>query len=195
MVLGHYASAYIALPHNEKSPFWLLLLCANLAEFLWLFLAIAGVEPVHPPSILDATFQNLDVHMTYSHNLGPNLILGVVVFITILLVYKSRKLALWCAFLTCLHVWCDYIVGFEHQVWGPGSMSVGLNSYGKFAEGAILIELVFAWLCLVYYALVKKRQGLPVSRRRLAVLFILFSIGIASWLPTARTPLRALLGL
>ena len=65
MVLGHYASAFLLRPHLPQAPFWLLLLTANLAEFLWLALALVGVEPTKPESILDATFNNLDVHMTY----------------------------------------------------------------------------------------------------------------------------------
>ena len=159
MVAGHYAAAFLARPHVKTAPFWLLLLCANLAEFFWLLLALAGVEPTSPSSLFDASFQGLKVDMIYSHNLVPNLILGLLVFLFVILKYKDRKLALWCALLTCLHVWCDYIVGFEHQVLGKDSPSIGLNSYLHFPYLAIGIELLFAYLCLIYYFLADYKSG------------------------------------
>lgn len=195
MVVGHYASAYLALPYNRTAPWWLLLLCANLAEFLWLLLALAGVEPASPPSLLDATFNNLEVHMTYSHNVVPNLALGVLVYAAVLGFYRSQKLALWCFFLTCLHVWCDFIVGFQHQWLGPESTPIGLNSYARFPHLAILIELLFAWGCLGFYMWMRLRQGEPVARRQLVFLITVFTVGIAAGLPAATMPMRELLGL
>lgn len=195
MVLGHYAAAFIARPHVRQAPLWLLLLCANLAEFLWLGLALAGVEPTQPDSILDATFQNLKVHMTYSHNVVPNLVLGLVVYGAVYLSFKEHRLAGWCAFLTILHVWCDYIVGFSHEVLGPDSMKIGLNSYGRFPHLAILIELVFAVGCVFYYARAERSAGRPVPRNKLIFLYLAFIIGIGVWFPTATIPLRQVLGL
>ena len=68
MIVGHYAAAVVPYSRLEGRPLWLLLVCANVPEFLWLALALAGVEPTSPASLLDATFPNIDVHMTYSHN-------------------------------------------------------------------------------------------------------------------------------
>lgn len=195
MVLGHYASAFLVRPHLPKAPFWLLLVAANLAEFLWLALALVGVEPTRPDSILDATFNNLDVHMTYSHNAVPNLLLGAVVFVVVQLIWKNAKLALACTFLTCLHVWSDFIVGFPHELLGPDSMKIGLNSYGRFPYAAILIEWAFALACLTYFVLAEKNRGRIVPRKRLVLLYVGFTIGILAWLPNAYTPMRKLLGL
>ena len=80
MIVGHYAAALVPYSRLDGRPLWLLLVCANVPEFLWLALALAGVEPTNPASLLDATFPNIDVHMTYSHNLVPGLIQGVIVF-------------------------------------------------------------------------------------------------------------------
>lgn len=193
MILGHYAAAYVARPYNRTAPFWLLLLCANLAEFLWLLLALLGVEATEPTSLLDATFQNLKVHMTYSHNVVPNLMLGAVTYLSVLGFYKEQKLALWCAFLTVSHVWLDFIVGFEHQLVGPDSMSVGLNSYGRFPHLGIGIEWLFAMACLVFYSRAEARQGRPVNRKKMLWLFVAFSVGILLWLPNATIPMRELL--
>ena len=195
MVLGHYASAFLARPHVPTAPFWLLLLASNLAEFLWLLLALVGIEPTKPTSILDATFNNLDVHMTYSHNVVPNLLLGILVFGAVQLIWKNTKLAVACAFLTCLHVWSDFIVGFQHEVLGPDSMKIGLNSYGRFPYLAILIEWLFALVCLTYFAFAEKARGRAVPRKKLVLLYVAFSIGILAWLPNAYTPMRQLLGL
>ncbi len=195
MVLGHYAAAFIARPHVREAPLWVLLLCANLAEFLWLGLALAGIEATEPASILDATFQNLKVHMTYSHNVVPNLLLGFGVFVVVYAYYRNRTLALWCAGLTVLHVWCDYIVGFQHEWLGRDSLKIGLDSYGHFPHVAILIELVFAVGCVFYYSVAEKRAGRPVPRRKLVFLYTAFIIGVGAWLPTATIPLRTVLGL
>jgi hypothetical protein len=193
MVLGHYAAAYLARPHNRQAPLWLLLLCANLAEFLWLGLALAGIEPASPASLLDATFQNLQVHMTWSHNLVPNLVLGLAVLAVVRLRYKQWKLALWCALLTSSHVWLDYIVGFEHQLLGADSMSLGLNSYHRFPHAAIFMEVIFAWICLFYYYRQGRKQGVAPSRKEIGYLCLAFSAGILLWLPTATVPMRSLL--
>jgi len=195
MVLGHYASAFLVRPHLPHAPFWLLLLASNLAEFLWLALALTGIEPTKPDSILDATFNNLDVHMTYSHNVVPNLILGAVVLVLVQLIWKNKKLAFAAAFLTVLHVWSDFIVGFQHEMLGPDSMKIGLNSYGRFPYAAILIEWLFALGCLTYFVWAEKAQGRIVARKKVVLLYTAFTIGILSWLPNAYTPMRQLLGL
>lgn len=195
MVLGHYASAFLVRPHLPAAPFWLLLLTANLAEFLWLALALVGVEPTKPDSILDATFHNLDVHMTYSHNVVPNLVLGVVVLVCVQAIWKNWKLSVACAFLTCLHVWSDFIVGFQHELLGPSSMKIGLNSYGRFPYVAILIEWLFALACLTYFIFAEKARGRTPARKKMILLYSTFTIGILAWLPNAYTPMRKLLGL
>lgn len=193
MILGHYAAAYIARPHNRMAPFWLLLLCSNLAEFLWLGLALAGVESPEPSSLLDATFQNLKVHMTYSHNLLPNLTLGILAYIVIFFAYRSQKLALWCGFLTVSHVWLDFIVGFEHQILGPESLSIGLNSYARFPHLAVILEWLFSVGCLLYYFRAESMANRTVSARKKGALLIAFSVGVLIWLPNATIPMRDLL--
>ena len=193
MVIGHYASALIARPHAKQAPFWLLLLSSNLAEFLWLLLALLGVEATEPASILDATFANLKVEMTYSHNLVPNLLLGTGTYAVVYFFYKKHSWAFWCALLVVLHVWCDFIVGFQHQVLGQDSMGIGLNSYHRFPQLAIWIEFGFAMACIAYYAIVQARQGQPVPRRRLILLVLLFGVGILLWLPNATMSMRQLI--
>ncbi|RHX88095.1 hypothetical protein [Leptospira stimsonii] len=193
MILGHYASALIPYSKMKKYPFWILLLCANIPEFLWLFLALIGVEPTIPSSLLDATFQNLQVQMTYSHNLIPAFLQGGVVFAVVFAIYKNGTFSLWCGFLTVFHVLCDLIVGFEHQLLSPSSPVVSLNSYFYFPHVAILIEFVFSLVCIFWYVQTEKKSGTPVSKQKLVWLILIFGVGVLMWLPNATIPLRALL--
>lgn len=190
MIVGHYAVALIPYSRLKQYPFWLLLLCANVPEFLWLALALFNVEPASPPSLMDATFQNLSVAMTYSHNLIPGLIQGVVVAGLVYLWFRDRPLALWCGFLTVLHVLCDLVVGFEHQLWSPDSAQVSLNTYGTMPVVAISIELVFSIACVYWYQRSERRQGRALPRIQLAALYAVFIVGVTAWFPTATLSLR-----
>lgn len=193
MIVGHYAAALVPYSKLKGRPLWLLLLCANVPEFLWLLLALLNVEPASPPSILDASFQNLKVSMTYSHNLVPGFVQGLIVFAVVQAFFRDRPLAIWCGVLTVVHVLCDLIVGFEHQLLGPETMQVSLNTYGHAPYLAILIELAFALACIFYFQRSEKRSGRPLERKRLMALYAVFTIGILAWLPAATMPLREML--
>lgn len=195
MIVGHYAAALIPYSRLKQHPFWLLLLCANVPEFFWLTLALLDVEPASPPSLFDATFQNLQVAMTWSHNLVPGLIQGVVVAAVVALWFRNRTLALWCGALAIIHVLCDVFVGFEHQLLGPDSPTTSLNTYGTMPHVAIAIELVFAVACVAWYQRSERLQGRPLPRGQLAALYAVFIVGIAAWLPAATMPLREVLGM
>ena len=192
MIVGHYAAALVPYTRNRSFPLWLLLLCANLPEFLWLGLSLAGLERPAPDSILDATFQNLVVEMTFSHNLLPALLQAALTAAVVQLVWKQRRLTLWCAGLVVLHVLCDYVVGFEHQLAGPDSLAVALNTYGSVPALAITIELAFAAACLVHFDWGRARAGTPLRRKPRIALYLVVLGGIAVWYPTATMPLSAL---
>jgi membrane-bound metal-dependent hydrolase YbcI (DUF457 family) len=193
VIVGHYAAALVPYSRLERRPLWLLLLCANVPEFLWLLLALVGVEPTAPASILDATFPNLQVHMTYSHNLVPGLIQGAIVFAIVQAIWRDRALALWCGALTVIHVLCDLVVGFQHQLLGPDSPRVSLDTYGQMPQVAILIELVFAVVCIYLYHQSEARRGRPVPRGRRTALYVVFVAGILAWLPATTMSVRQLL--
>lgn len=193
MIVGHYAAALVPYSRLDGRPLWLLLLCANVPEFLWLVLALVGVEPTQPASLLDATFPNLQVHMTYSHNLVPGLVQGALVFAVVQAIWRDRTLARWCAALTVVHVLCDLVVGFKHEVLGPDSPQVSLDTYGHMPQVAIAIELVFALACIHFFLKAEARKGRPLSRGRKAALYAVFVGGILAWLPATTMPLREVL--
>ena len=187
MIVGHYAAALVPYSRLEGRPLWLLLVAANVPEFLWLALALAGVESTNPASLLDATFPNIDVHMTYSHNLIPGLIQGLIVFALVQLIWRDRPLALWCGGLTVVHVLADILVGFKHELLGPNSPH---DTYGRAPVLAIAIELVFALGCVYVYLTSEQRRGRPVTRGRSVALYAVFVVGILMWLPATSMSLR-----
>ena len=195
MIVGHYAAALVPYSRLEGRPLWLLLVAANVPEFLWLALALAGVEPTHPASLLDATFPNIAVDMTYSHNLIPGLIQGAIVFGVVYAIWRDRALALWCGALAIVHVICDIFVGFEHQLLGPDSPQVSLNTYEHAPVLAIAIELVFALGCVFAYLHMEANRGRPLTRGRMVALYTVFVVGILMWLPATSMSLRQTLAM
>ncbi|WP_411824345.1 hypothetical protein [Leptospira sp. 'Mane'] len=193
MILGHYATALLPYSRFRQFPFWVLLICANVPEFLWLVLALTGVEVTSPSSLFDASFQNLQVQMTYSHNLIPAVLQGLVVSGVVFLFFRNKSFAAWCGFLTVLHVLCDLLVGFEHQILGPDSPMISLNSYLHFPHLAILFEFLFSLACIFYYFHTEKQSGNPVPRQKAVLLISVFSIGVLMWLPSATIPMKDLL--
>jgi membrane-bound metal-dependent hydrolase YbcI (DUF457 family) len=193
VIVGHYAAALVPYSKLEGRPLWLLLVCANVPEFLWLGLALAGVEPTRPASLLDATFPNLDVHMTYSHNLVPAFIQGLIVLAVVYAIWRDRPLALWCGALTVVHVLCDLLVGFKHELFRPSSPQVSLDTYGHAPVLAIAIELAFALACIYAFLAMEKRQGRPLARGRAASLYAVFVVGILMWLPATSMSLGDLI--
>lgn len=194
MIVGHYASALIPYARNRDYPFWLLLVCANVPEFLWLLLALVGVEAPAPASLFDATLQNLHVEMTYSHNLLPGLLQALATAAIVYAVSRRAQLTLWCGALVFWHVLCDAVVGYEHQLWGPSSPTTSLNTYASTPHVAIAIELAFAVACVAWFDISRRQAGAPLSGRRRAALYAVFIVGIAAWFPVATTSLRKAFG-
>jgi membrane-bound metal-dependent hydrolase YbcI (DUF457 family) len=194
VIVGHYAASLI--PRSllgDRCPYWLLLLCAQIPEFLWLGLSVVNVERPSPDSMLDATFANLSVSMTYSHNLVPALAQAAVTGLAVWALTRRPQVAAWCAGLVVAHVLCDFLVGFQHQLLGPASPAVALDSYRRFPEAAILFELVFSLALVHLFHVLEARRGRPIPRRRRIALHAVFAVGVLLWLPAARTPLSSLL--
>lgn len=190
MIVGHYAAALLPYSRLRQAlvPLWLLLLCANLPEFLWLALALSGHEAPTPGSFIDASLSNLRVDMLYSHDLVPALLQGVLAAGLVAVIW-SRRAALWCGGLVVFHVLCDYVVGFEHHVLGPQTPEVALNTYGRAAWLAVAIELLFVLLAIHAYQKSEASFGRPVPAKRLRNIYLVFVIGVLLFLPAAFGPL------
>ena len=103
------------------------------------------------------------------------------------LIWRDRPLV-WCGALTVVHVLCDIFVGFQHQLLGPDSPQVSLDTYARAPVLAIGIELIFAYLTS------EARRGRPLARRRMVALYAVFAVGILMWLPATSMSLRQTFG-
>ncbi|MCE9500737.1 MAG: hypothetical protein K8R21_09585 [Leptospira sp.] len=195
MILGHYAPALIPYSRFErKYPVTLFLVCANIPEFIWLLLAFLGIEVTTPASFLDATLSGLQVKMIYSHNLIPGFFQAIITAIIVEFIYSDRALSFWCGGLVMLHIACDAVVGYDHQIMGESSPVFTLNSYRNFPHTAVLIEFVFSFLCIYYFDRLERKAGREITSKQRRILFAFFGIGILVWLPAATTSINEILG-
>ncbi|MCC2656100.1 MAG: hypothetical protein K0Q76_1208 [Panacagrimonas sp.] len=88
---------------------------------------------------------------------------------------------------------CDLVVGFQHQLLGPASPQVSLDTYGHVPQLAILIELVFALVCIHFFLRSEARRGRGLTRGRRIALYAVFAGGILAWLPATSMSLREVL--
>jgi hypothetical protein len=202
VILGHYATALIAQQRAPRVPVWLLLAAANLPDLVWLILAAVGLEAPSPASVLDASFANLTVEMTYSHDLAPAFGLAAIAaagaYIVTLQSTATRAVAAvagaWCAALVLGHEASDLVAGFEHHMAGPRSPSIGLDLYRQAPELALVLEALLGAACVAWFTRARAREGRPLSRATVWSLYAIFVAGTLAWLPIARRPLGELLG-
>ena len=188
--MGHFATALIPRARGVDAPFWLFLVCANLLDFVWFGLALAGVEPTTPTSFLDVSIAGLHADMRYSHTLAYVVPFAVVVGVAADAWKRDARVARWCVALVVLHLLCDYVAGFEHPVAGPGSPSLGLGLYATAPEGAIVAEAVFAAACVAWYVRTRAAHGKQTSNKSLAMLYGAFVGGALFFLGTASHSMR-----
>ncbi len=185
MTMGHYAGALIPYARNKTWPLWLLLACAQFGDLLWLVLALIGIEPTSPPDLFDASIASLQTHMYWSHGLVPVIGEAIVVGGLVFAFARDTRLAAWCGALVVAHLLEDFVCGFRHELWGPGSPVVGLGLYeshtGIYVSFAV--EMAFAALCVTWYA----RTARP---KHVAVLYAAFMGGCLILLPTATASMR-----
>src|ERR671933_328038 len=136
-----------------------------------------GVEAPQPKSLLAASFLNLRVEMTYSHDLVSSGVLAVGAAALGYVITRRRAVALWCLALVVAHEACDLVVGFPHHVLGPASAGVGLGLYGRAPEVAFGLEAVFGASCVAWFRRARARRGRPVSRRTTWGLYLVFIVG------------------
>jgi hypothetical protein len=191
MIVGHYATALLPQARLKDTPFWLLLLCANLGDFAWLLLALAGREAPTPPSILDASFRAIHADMHLSHDALPTLLAAVAVAAVVFAWRRRAVEALACGALVIGHLLADLLCGYPHHLNGRGTAQIGLALYHRAPALAIWIEAAFGAACVALYARLSVR---PIARRSLIALYAVFTLGALAWLPTANRSLREIFG-
>lgn len=195
MTMGHYATALLPWAKNKSWPLWLLLVCGQWGDLLWLALAVAGLEPTTPENVLDVTIINMKVSMLWSHGLLSALLQALAVAGLVFAVTKQRALALWCAGLIVLHVACDGLVGWKHELLGEGSPKWGLGFYESPSTllPAIVLEAAFGALCVWWFLRERAKAGIPVSPRRRVALYAVFSAGAFLFALNATVSVREML--
>jgi hypothetical protein len=194
MMMGHFATALIPYSRVKGASAWLLLLCAALPDFLWLTLALFGIETPRPDSFLDVSIIGLKATMPFSHTGVGVTLLALATFGIVQGIWKNKSLSIWCGVLVVLHWLCDLLSGWHHEVLWAGTPNIGLDLYARSPYIAFAIEIVFS-AALVSWFVKSESKERPLTTKQKAILYASFVGGSTIFLPTAYSSLRALLGL
>lgn len=195
MTMGHYATALLPWARNKSWPLWLLLVCGQWGDLVWLALSVVGVEPTQPENVLDVTIATMKVPMIWSHGLVSALVRAVLVAGLVFAFTKQRALAAWCAGLIVLHVACDGLVGWKHEVLGAGSYKWGFGFFDQPSTilPAIVLEAAFGAACVWWFLRERAKAGAPVAPRRKVALYAVFSASALLFAGSATVSMRELL--
>lgn len=175
MFIGHYASALVAYERERSAPLWLFLFAGMSLDLLMYALVALGLERLVLASPTDpVAFRNMEIDMTFSHDLVPVLLWTLVVGGLGYTVTRSRAVALWCAGLVAFHEACDLVVGFPHHIMGTDTAAVGAGLYYAAPFGGWLIESAMSLGCVAWFT-----SRTPLPRWRAASLFGV--VGFACW--------------
>lgn len=195
MVMGHYATALIpyAYESNRKmAPFYVFLILTQILDFIMVALVWLGIESIEPHSFMDASFANMKVDMTYSHDILPVILITLLVGGATAALFRNWVMGLWAVGLIALHELMDLLVGFEHYWFGPGETTYGLGLYTKLPVLGIAIELVICAALLTWYLKRREAAGHQLGRGAKITLFGVLVGATAALLLMANQPLSAL---
>ena len=195
MLAGHYSTALIAHQKYPKGTLLFFLIVSQLQDFLWFFFHYLGLEPTKPNDAFDTTLGNMYVDMLYSHDLIPQIIWLLIVFITGRLLFKSNKIGLVGVVLLLGHFVLDFFSGHPHHIFGADTHLVGLGLYGTAPYLAIGIEAVFSAITLWYFFAQEAKKGIQRTFKNKAIIIGVFLYGIGFMLSTAAVSLRQTLGI
>ena len=197
MVMGHYATALIPYAYNSQrklAPFWLFLLATQVLDFIMIAFVLMGIESILPPQFLQASFMNMRVDMTFSHDLLPVLGWSIALAVVAGIVFNNRMVALWVFALMILHELFDTAIGFKHYIFGPETQSFGFNLYNTQPVLGIIIEALICFGIVTWYAKKRSDQGTPISRSTKIGLYAILVGGTVGLLAMANQPLSYFLG-
>jgi hypothetical protein len=79
MLAGHYTTAFVAKGVAPQTPLWLLLVAAQLVDFLWVFAILSGIEHARLDPALASNPLDL-YHMPWTHSLAGTLVWAALAF-------------------------------------------------------------------------------------------------------------------
>ncbi|MFT4978972.1 MAG: hypothetical protein ACI8S6_004882 [Myxococcota bacterium] len=195
MVAGHFAAALIARQQAPRGPFAFYLVVSQLPDLLWHAFHFLGLEPTLPANPMMASLTNMQVEMTYSHDLLPTLGWIVLVVLAGRAFFGSWRPGLVGGALIVVHGLCDAVSGHTHYLFGPDSPALGLGLYATAPSLALVIEGVFilAVMALVFRA--DAAAGVRRSRSTLLVWAAVFGGGLVMMFPSAHLSVVELTGM
>ena len=194
MLAGHFTTALLAKQRVPAGHIGFYLIASQLPDLLWLGFHYLGLEPTSPDNFMTVTLQNLDANMTYSHDLLPLPVWGLLVLVAGRGFFGSWKPGWVGALLVLLHGLVDFVGGFDHHVFGPDSPSVATDLYGSAPYLAISLELLFIVATMVWVAKTDAANGVRRSRTTWVTRLAVLSSGIGFMYLTATNSVADLLG-
>lgn len=196
MLAGHFSTALLAHKNGlPKGTFLYFLIASQLQDLLWLVFHYLGLEPTVPADAFDVTLQGIVVDMLYSHDLFPQIVWFLVVFLIGRILFKSTRLGLIGAAITSSHFLLDLLSGYPHHLFGADTHNIGLGLYETNVYLAILIEAVFSAVLLGFFFNRQTKMGLIRSRSNVLSIIGVFAGGVLFILFIASTSLRTWFGI
>ncbi len=193
MLAGHYSTALIAHQKFPKASLLYFLIISQLQDFLWFLFHYLGLEPTGPSDALDATLTNMTVDMLYSHDLIPQAIWIIIVFVIGRVLFGSTKIGLIGVLLLVGHYILDAFSGHPHHIFGQDTHAIGFGLYASNVLLAIGIEALFCVGALWYFFREEAKNGVQRTSKNKAAIIGLFVFGIGFMLTIATTSFRELL--
>lgn len=195
MLAGHFSTALVAHQKFPKGTLLYFLIVSQLQDLLWFVLHYFNLEPTSPSDVFDTTLSNMTVDMLYSHDLIPQVIWLLIIFIFGKLVFKSTQIGLVGAALVLGHFVLDFFSGHPHHIFGADTADVALGLYATNVYLAIAIEAVFCIGMLWYFFKEETRLGNQRTPKNKAAIIGLFVFGIVFMLTIAKVSFRELFGI
>lgn len=195
MLAGHFTTALIAKQKFPKGTLLYFLIISQLQDFLWFLFHYLGLEPTDPSDAFDATLSNMAVDMLYSHDLLPQIIWLVIVFLIGKFLFKSTQIGLVSAALVSVHFVLDFFSGHMHHLFGADTMETGLGLYASSPYLAILIEAIFTIVALWYFFSGESKTGIIRTTKNKIAIISVFAYGIIFMSLIATRSFRELLNI
>lgn len=195
MLAGHYSTALVAHQKFPKGTLLFFLVVSQLQDFLWFFFHYLGLEHTEPSDAFDTTIGNMYADMLYSHDLLPQIVWMLIVYVAGRLLFKNNKVALVGALVLLGHYVLDFFSGHPHYIFGEDSHEFGLGLYDSAPYLAIGIEAVVCVVALWYFFSQETKKGIQRTFKNKAIIIGVFVYGIGFMLSTASMSLRQTLGI
>lgn len=134
MFIGHYATAFAAKAIKPRLPLWQLFIAAQLVDFSWAALVLAGVEKVRlQHGFMEASMLDL-YHMPFTHSLPGAVVWSVLAGLVIALLWKGEhkvRAGLIFGGVVFSHWALDLIVHAPDLTLYPGGPKVGLGLWNS----------------------------------------------------------------